>query len=482
MSEGERAPSAIGTNLPLLAFLVLFEGSLAALLLALYKRAGAPWPEFLQRPAGVVLVLAGIGILLPGSLIIREYRRHRPSPRSFHFTLVLNLLTVALAFLAAESLVRVFAVTTPDGVTVRGRALVPQHSWERFAARELALIRRFAPGGVWSSSYLVPDDSLGWTVGPGRQSKDGLYLSSEEGVRSASRGVKLGGPTTRTRIALLGDSYTFGREVSFEDTWAHRLELGMGPDYQVLNFGVDGYGVDQAYLRYERDVRPWKPAIVVLSVIEHDCYRTLTVYPAVSFPVWTVPFSKPRFVLQDGALIMLNTPVPGPETVFRTPRIEDLPLLDYEAGYDPALWHERFYHASYFVRFLLTAFPRSIHLKSGPCGSDARVALNTALIREFGREVRKAGSLPLVVYLPSKTDFFSPAGREETLGILKASGVPSVDLTSCVAEVDPSRRFLKFHYTPLANQAVGRCMEDAIRSAMRASGLAALNDQLRLSG
>ena len=34
MSEGERAPSAIGTNLPLLAFLVLFEGSLAALLLA----------------------------------------------------------------------------------------------------------------------------------------------------------------------------------------------------------------------------------------------------------------------------------------------------------------------------------------------------------------------------------------------------------------------------------------------------------------
>jgi hypothetical protein len=205
-------------------------------------------------------------------------------------------------------------------------------------------------------------------------------------------------------------------------------------------------------------------------VIEHDCHRTLTVYPVLSFPVWTLPFSKPRFVLKDGALTMLNTPVPGPETIFRTPRIEDLPLLEYEAGYDPALWHWRFYHASYFVRFLLTAFPRSIHLKSGPCGSDARVALNTAVIRAFGREVREAGSLPLVVYLPARADFPSRADRDETLGIFKASGVLSVDLTSCVAEVDPPQRFLKFHYTPLTNQAVGHCMADAIRSALRTSG------------
>jgi hypothetical protein len=247
MSDGERAPSATGTNLPLLAFLFLLEGSLALFLLALYKRAGAPWPEFLQRPAGMIFILAGIGVLLPGSLIVREHRRYRQSPRAFHFTLLLNLLTVALAFLAAEALVRVFAVTTPDGVTIRGRALVPQHSWESLAARELALIRRFAPRGVWSTSYLVPDDRLGWTVGPGRRSRDGLYLSSEEGLRSASQGVKLSATTDRTRVALVGDSYTFGLEVSYQDTWAHRLEMDMGPDYQVLNFGVDGYGVDQAY-------------------------------------------------------------------------------------------------------------------------------------------------------------------------------------------------------------------------------------------
>jgi hypothetical protein len=32
----------------------------------------------------------------------------------------------------------------------------------------------------------------------------------------------------------------------------------LGAQRTVLNLGVDGYGVDQAVLRYERDARPWK--------------------------------------------------------------------------------------------------------------------------------------------------------------------------------------------------------------------------------
>jgi hypothetical protein len=82
----------------------------------------------------------------------------------------------------------------------------------------------------------------------------------------------------------VGDSFTFGLEVRYEDTWPRQLERLLGPEFQVLNFGVDGYGVDQAYLRYRRDGLAWRPEIVVLGVIDDDFRRTMCVYAFLCFP------------------------------------------------------------------------------------------------------------------------------------------------------------------------------------------------------
>jgi len=49
----------------------------------------------------------------------------------------------------------------------------------------------------------------------------------------------------------VGDSFTFGQEVTYEESWGYLLEKALGSEFQVLNFGVAMYGVDQAYLRYE---------------------------------------------------------------------------------------------------------------------------------------------------------------------------------------------------------------------------------------
>ena len=72
-------------------------------------------------------------------------------------------------------------------------------------------------------------------------------------------------PTGKTRIALVGDSFTFGEDVTYEETWGYFLEKELGSQFQVLNFGVAGYGVDQSFLRYEKDVRKWKPKIVIFA-------------------------------------------------------------------------------------------------------------------------------------------------------------------------------------------------------------------------
>lgn len=51
-------------------------------------------------------------------------------------------------------------------------------------------------------------------------------------------------------ILAVGDSYTFGDEVSDWETWPAQLQKLSGR--RVINGGVFGYGIDQAFLRARR--------------------------------------------------------------------------------------------------------------------------------------------------------------------------------------------------------------------------------------
>ena len=58
-------------------------------------------------------------------------------------------------------------------------------------------------------------------------------------------------------IGVFGDSFTENRRISDEFTFTSLLDEILKPGYLVLNFGIDGYGLDQSYLKYlafrERD-------------------------------------------------------------------------------------------------------------------------------------------------------------------------------------------------------------------------------------
>jgi hypothetical protein len=80
-------------------------------------------------------------------------------------------------------------------------------------------------------------------------SKDGLYVSNSAGIRS-NREYNLIAPPGVTRIVAFGDSFTHGDEVPNQETWEYLLEQSRD-EVEVMNFGVQGYGADQAYLRYK---------------------------------------------------------------------------------------------------------------------------------------------------------------------------------------------------------------------------------------
>lgn len=93
----------------------------------------------------------------------------------------------------------------------------------------------------------VRDPLLGWPSKT-RLSKD----ADERGARLSPANDALG-PEARACISVYGDSFAYSAEVGPEDAWANVLTTELG--CRVNNFGVGGFGADQAVLRLERHLK-----------------------------------------------------------------------------------------------------------------------------------------------------------------------------------------------------------------------------------
>lgn len=448
-----------------LAGLYLLEAGMVSSVLSLYK-----YHDHLAtlRPAQSLWLLLSLG-LLGSSPVYLAWAFLRADPgetRSFGFTLATNLVVVMSLVAIGEMGVRIGATQSPLGPSFEGTFLLPR-SWPRTVARNQSLL-----AGTPSLSYFVPDTLLGWTVGRSRTAFDGMYQSSTEGIRSRQAGTSLADSPIRRRVATVGDSYTFGLEGPYQDSWGAKLDSALTPDAIVLNFGVDGFGVDQAYLRYRRDVRPWHPAVTIFGFIHHDLSRTLSVYTFLSFPAWGFPFSKPRYHLTGDTLELMNTPVLSPERIIEVPAISDLPLLEYEPGYDPAEWQPHWYYRSYLLRYLLSRFPRYRPVSS-TLDDQALRRLNIAILLDFARLARSDGTVPIVAYYPSRSSFAGTdmSAKDSVLGAVRRAGVTALDLTECIGVLGTERAFIpgKPHYSAAGNAAVAECLRPAVLEALAAA-------------
>ncbi len=452
--------------------LFALEGSGVLALLALYKKGEREFSAFLQSNAGVFFVIGLVIFAVATGWISRACIlsfRDRNAWRMVQLTVTMNLLTIFLVLGCSELAIWVLVKRTPQGDTVNGLLLLPK-PWDRVRAHYLAIWEKASGnqqyGLASGDSYWVYDQDLGWSIGPNRRSANGLYFSNSQGLRAPQPGKSFSLPHAASLIAVLGDSFTFGEEVAYEDTWAAWLEKLLGERFAVANFGVGGYGVDQAYLRYLRDVRPWHPAIAVLGFISHDLLRSMVVYPFLNYPEWEWPFSKPRFLATTAELRVLNTPAIPPDMIFAKSSIADLPYLPYDMGYTPFEWQREWYHVSYSVRFLLTRFPRWRPLNAN-ASAEAMFALNERILRSFIQQATLSSTIPVIVYFPTARDFDLQRPNltgKRFLQILQRSGIPYFDSTSCLLQVPEAKRFEPGgHYSPRANVAVAECLAQYLR-------------------
>lgn len=144
------------------------------------------------------------------------------------------------------------------------------------AAGLAAVLAYFAYGKLSSPNYFCGsfgriDAEIGWTIAPnasscigGREAFssappwfEGKVYSDANGFRSAAAG----GPTPTGGVLAVGDSWTFGFGVTFEDSYPGRLQQATG--MPVVVAASPAYGSAQAIMLAERWVDRLKPRAIV---------------------------------------------------------------------------------------------------------------------------------------------------------------------------------------------------------------------------
>jgi lysophospholipase L1-like esterase len=163
----------------------------------------------------------------------------------------------AMALLLAEVAVRGLAPEPLEPRTIEPAGISP---FQR-TPKGLYVYR---PGASFSHVYDTAADPRGYFAPDGRIS----YRINNLGFRGED--VAAERPPGVRRILCLGDSFTFGEGVREEDAWPQRLGALLGPGFQVLNAGVQGYDLDHEGLFLFLHGRSLRPDAVVVGFFMND--------------------------------------------------------------------------------------------------------------------------------------------------------------------------------------------------------------------
>jgi hypothetical protein len=217
-------------------------------------------------------------------------------------------------------------------------------------------------------------------------------------------------------VSLYGDSYIYGLEASPEKAWGNQLAKQL--KCKVLNFAVQGYGADQAYLKFsDKTSDPSKLAI--LGVVSENIVRNVNqnrafIYPAVVGPL------KPRFRLDDAHQLEL---VP-------MPTINASSYDDYIHHPERLFPYEFFIPGSSLYAQQRVGFPYSVRLLLGlrykriydsllfyifwsrpwfadfydPAHSSRAFEVTSKIIDRFVSDAKRREKVPIVMFVPTSRD------------------------------------------------------------------------------
>ncbi|MDE0896054.1 MAG: hypothetical protein OSB10_05665 [Planctomycetota bacterium] len=345
--------------------------------------------------------------------------------------------------------------------------------------RAFARLENFLDTGEEDEDSFLFDAELGW-CSPRSTSNDGMEFD-EWGARSGPASIAKDRTQGVRRILALGCSFTLGDEVEDAQTWPFLLDESEEA-VEILNFGVNAYGLDQAWLRYKRDGREVNADEVWLGLLPEASVRLGSMYRPV-LGHWSGPvLFKPRFELREGQLELIANPA---ETLHDVHRLLSSQSEFLEALNGNDLWVQRapaayaprgdsWLHKSGVGRAWLT------YAESGARDPVAWLEDETSeihdllsnLVTAFREDVERDGARFRLLILPGRDAlaFAKSEGRGYWAGLvdeLRLSGTEVIDLTdACLAAgmVDDKKAWQSgLHYSPKSNGTIATALRDALK-------------------
>lgn len=287
-------------------------------------------------------------------------------------------------------------------------------------------------------------------------------------------------PAEQSCVSLYGDSFVWGAEVAPEAAWGNLLAQRLG--CRVANFGVPGFGTDQAYLRFGANDADRAP-IVVLGHLSENIVRNVNQFRPLLYPPRGFGL-KPRFVLApDGSLELIPLPSPSVTEYAQLVR-EPAAYLPHEALLPGARGGPVRGGFPHTLAVLSTLWNQRVvaHVRGGnfwdeyyhPDHPTRALAITTAIIDAFARAAHGQGRHPVVVIFPRHHDLVARRrGREWSyqplLQALHAHGITALNVGDSMLERggDPSELFAGYHF----NEAGNRLVADVVERLLRTEGL-----------
>jgi hypothetical protein len=283
-------------------------------------------------------------------------------------------------------------------------------------------------------SHLRIDKLLGWTL---KESVSvpmwgGTLSTNEAGLRVVEGATAKPG---KAFVLAAGCSATMGDEVSDEFSWPVLLEAKSGK--KVINAGVSGYGLDQAYLRAEILLSQYQTEWIVLTIIPDSIFRAL------HNRRFGVP--KPVFTVKNSGELEL---LPPRDQIDRARTLE---LLGY----------------SHLMSFLIKRLSAKSYVDLGDDVMEHQnhLAISKGITDKFISLAQKNGARLMVVYLnpPREINFvpdllYHPAALDPDLQYIKSKNLTFYDVKDdLLLEFNKDKNYVRsfyapgWHFTPTGN-------------------------------
>ncbi len=377
----------------------------------------------------------------------------------------------------------------PSRIRARlGRGTIEYHIAQRPRARlyQPEFIRKpdntQSPLPDESSSLMMFNPKLGWDYPPCvvYRDIDGItYSHGPEGERitCTSYGTTL--------VSAYGDSFTYGTDVRDGETWETFLGNKLGTN--VLNFGVAGYGTDQACLKYETN-RDVNTRVVMLCIWPENINRVVNIYRPFLYHKERLGLTKPLFMRTGNQFTLIHNPLTKASQVKKLDEPDFLTRIarqDYWYQLDKRLPAISFPFTISLIRWRKPVFQQLVLSTSRvlPYAGDVKYPWNLFdepgpfgvmcyIIDRFVKTARSRGSVPVVVILPHKDQVreildYHTSRVERLTRYLDEKRYAYIDVLQEIADMHPTRaqleRWFQGHSTREGNEVIAKILAHDLR-------------------